>query len=175
MHFIVMRANQAPDLARALSDGQREAMRPFGIDHIVRDETWPDAYLIAAQSEPGHLLGGLRIEQRTPDHRLPLERALGLPMAMQMKLIRRSVIGPVEVCGLWVAEHRSEPGLGDRLVRLGLAVAAADGMAHAVAFCGQHSLPLALRTGFRFGRGEGVVAYPDSRYQSRIVWQRIRR
>ena len=173
MHFTVTRAALAPDLARALIDGQREAMRPFGIDHIVHGEIWPEAYLVAAESEPGRPVAGLRLEQRTADHRLPLERALALPDETQAKLDQRTAAGIVELCGLWVAQPAPERDLGDRLVRLGLAVAAAEGLAHVVAFGGQHSLPLALRTGFHFEGGEPVFPYPDPRYQSRLVWQRL--
>ena len=156
-------------------EGQRAAMRPYGIDSCVRSEVWPDAYLVTAELEPGVPIGGLRIEQRSTSHRLPLELAIEPPEVMRRTLDRRTEAGLVELCGMWVAPAAKVPHLADRLVRLGIAVAAAEGMKHVVAFGGQHSLPLALRTGFRFGRGEPVFAYPDSRYHSRVVWQRIRR
>ncbi len=175
MHFIVIRAAQAPDLARAMFEGQRAALSPFGIDHLAQPGTQPDAYLVAAESPPGTPVGGLRLQQRLPERRLPLEASVALSPAIERKLARFEREGIVELGGMWVANSDGEPNLPDRLVYLGLEVAAAAGMRHVVALGGQHSIPLALRTGFRLGGGEPVFAFPDNRYRSRLVWFRTPR
>jgi hypothetical protein len=172
MHFTVIRASEAPDLARAMYEGQRAALRPYGIDHLAKPGTQPDAYLVAAELAPGKPIGGLRLQQRLSNRGLPLESSITASEAIARKLDRYEREGLVELGGMWVAEPEAETHLADRLVYLGLEVAAAAGMRHVVALGGQHSIPLALRTGFRLGGGEPVFAFPDTRYRSRLVWFR---
>ena len=172
MHFTVIRAAQAPELSRALYEGQRAALRPYGIDHLAKPGTQPDAYLVAAELEAGKPIGGIRLQQRLPNRALPLESSIAVSAATARKLDRFERQGIVELGAMWVAEPEAEPHLADRLVYLGLEVAAAAGMRHVVALGGQHSIPLALRTGFRLGPGEPVFAFPDARYRSRLVWFR---
>ena len=171
MHFTVIRAAQAPDLARAMYEGQRAALRPHGIDHLAKPGMRPDAYLVAAEEEPGVPVGGLRLQQRLPGRPLPLEESIAVPADTARKLDRLVASGLVELGAMWVAAA-AEPDLADRLVYLGLEVATATGMHHVVALGGQHSLPLALRTGFRFEDGEPAFAFPDPRYRSQLVWFR---
>jgi hypothetical protein len=153
-------------------EGQRAALGPYGIDHLAKPGTQPDAYLVAAELEPGKPIGGLRLQQRLPNRRLPLEGSIAVSPAVERKLARFERQGIVELGAMWVAEPEAEPHLPDRLVYLGLEVAAAAGMRHVVALGGQHSIPLALRTGFRLCGGEPVFAFPDPRYRSRLVWFR---
>jgi hypothetical protein len=175
MHFQVVRAAQAPALARALVEGQRAALRRHGLDHIVSGEVHPDAYLVAAELESGALAGGLRLEERTPDHHLPLERAVDLPAGLLRKLEFRAAEGLMELCGVWVATPPAEPLLAERLVHLGFAVARARAMGHVVGFGAQHSLPLALRVGFHFEAEDPAFPYPTPRYESRVVWLHLPR
>jgi hypothetical protein len=173
MHFIVMRASQAPALSRALSAGQTAAMRPYGIEHIVKPTTFPGAMLVAAEVEPGVPLGGLRVEPRTATHLLPLEQARETHFITARKIGRRAEEGLAELGGLWVSSTSTEPDLPARLVRLGIAVAQAEGFQHLVALCGHHSLHIALACGFRLEPGEPVIPYPDARYRSRVAWMRL--
>jgi hypothetical protein len=175
MHFVITRAREAPGLARAMVQGQQAAMQPYGIEFIVNPEVHPDAVLIAAENDSGVPIGGLRLERRTADHHLQLEGEVHLPEASQHKLDARATDGLVELCGMWVAREAGEPRLPDRLVRLAIALAAAEGTAHMVALGGQHSLPLALRTGFHFEEGEPVFPFPNPKYRSRVVWLRLPR
>ncbi len=175
MHFVITRAREAPALARAMAEGQQAAMQPYGIDFIVNPGIHPEAHLVAAETEPGVPIGGLRLEQRTADHRLQLEGEVELPEASQRKLEARAGEGLVELCGMWVARDTGVRRLPDRLVRLAIALAAAQGTVHMVALGGQHSLPLALRTGFQLEEGEPVFPFPNPRYRSRVVWLRVPR
>ncbi len=175
MHFVITRAREAPGLARAMTQGQQAAMQPYGINFLVNPHIDPEACLVAAEVQPGIPIGGLRLEQRTADHRLQLEDEVQLPEASQRKLEARASEGLVELCGMWVARDAGVRRLPDRLVRLGIALAAAQGTVHMVALGGQHSLPLALRTGFHFEDGEPVFPFPNPQYRSRIVWLRVPR
>lgn len=175
MHFVITRASEAPELARAMAERQQAAMRPYGIDFVVNPDIHPEAHLVVAVIEPGVPIGGLRLEQRTADHHLQLEGEVELPEASQRKLEARAEDGLVELCGMWVARDSGVRRLPDRLVRLGLALAAAQGTAHMVALGGQHSLPLALRSGFHFEEGEPVFPFPNPNYRSRLVWMRVPR
>lgn len=175
MHFVIARAREAPELARAMAEGQQAAMQPYGIDFVVNPDVHPEARLVAAEVEPGVPVGGLRLEQRTADHRLQLEGEVELPEASHRKLEARAAEGLVELCGMWVAREGGVRRLPDRLVRLGIALAAAQGTAHMVALGGQHSLPLALRCGFHFEEGEPVFLFPNPEYRSRVVWLRLPR
>ena len=173
MHFVITRAREAPELVRAMVDGQQAAMAPYGIPFLVNPDVDPEARLVAAEVEAGIPVGGLRLEQRTADHRLQLEGEVALPEASLRKLEARAAEGLVELCGMWVARDARLRRLPDRLVRLGIALAAAQGTAHMVALGGKHSLPLALRCGFHFEDGEPVFPFPDPTYHSRIVWLRL--
>jgi hypothetical protein len=175
MHFVIARAHEAPALARAMAVGQQAAMRPYGIDFIVNPDIHPEARLVAAELEPGVPAGGLRLELRTTDHRLQLEGEVELPEASRLKLEARAEEGLLELCGMWVAREARVPRLPDRLVRLGIALAAAEGATHMVALGDQHSLPLALRSGFHFEDGEPVFPFPNPNYRSRVVWLRLPR
>ena len=174
MHFVITRAREAPVLALAMAAGQQIAMQPYGIDFLVNPHIHPEARLVAAVGDAGMPIGGLRLERRTPEHHLPLEGEVALPEASQRKLEGRAAAGLVELCGMWVEREAGERRLPDRLVRLGIALAAAEGVPHMVALGGQHSLPLALRSGFHFEDGEPVFPFPNPKYRSRVVWLRVR-
>ena len=175
MHFVITRAREAPALVRAMVEGQQAAMAPYGIPFMVNPDVDPEARLVAAEVEPGVPIGGLRLERRTADHHLQLEGEVELPASSQRKLEIRAAEGLVELCGMWVTRDAGVRHLPDRLVRLGIALAAAQGTVHMVALGGQHSLPLALRTGFHFEDGEPVFPFPDPTCRSRLVWLRLPR
>src|ERR1700722_11761696 len=97
MHFTVIRAAQAPDLARAMYEGQRAALRPYGIDQLAKPGTQPDAYLVAAEVAPGRPIGGPRLQQRLPNRHLPLEGSITASEAIARKLDRYEREGLVEL------------------------------------------------------------------------------
>ncbi len=175
MHFVITRAREAPELARAMVQGQQAAMAPYGIPFLVNPDVDPEARLVAAEVEPGMPVGGLRLEQRTADHHLQLEGEVALPEPSQRKLEARAAQGLVELCGMWVGRDAGVRRLPDRLVRLAIALAAAAGVGHMVALGGPHSRPLALRAGFRVEDGEPVFPFPNPNYRSRVVWLQLPR
>jgi hypothetical protein len=175
-HFSLERAGRARPLANAMANGQRHALRRFGLAHLVQPgDVDPAAYLIAAHRESGPVCAGLRLHPRRAAHPLPLELAVAIPAGVVLKLDQLEPRGLAELCALWVSADVEDKHLAVRMLRFAIRASAGLGWATLVALGGQHSLPLALRVGFRFDETEPTFVYPDERYRSRLVWLRMSR
>lgn len=166
------RADLAPRLAQAMYDGQRRALRQFGLEGMAtKPPLEPGVLLVVARTGDSQLCAGLRLQRRTADRALPLEAAVELPEASRCKLDELEPRGLAELGALWVDPAMRSEAVADIVVHFAITVARTHHMPNLVSLGARHSIPLALRTGFRLDSTEPAFTYPDSRYQSRLVWR----
>ncbi|MBY0452028.1 MAG: hypothetical protein K2P92_03265 [Bdellovibrionaceae bacterium] len=165
------------DMRGQYQDGLASALSRFGVDQVVlktvEKKSNEDTFVVLATSSAGHELGGIRIEIKTPENRLPLEKcATKFQTTIQMKIdqyVQQNYI-VAEICGLWASPLAKGTGLGADLALQSTQLALDLGADVVVSMLPSHTLGYFTRLGFVTDRDIPVLTYPDDRYLSTVVW-----
>lgn len=158
-------------------DGLTHALSRFGVEQVVlktvEKKSNEDTFVVLATNSMGIELGGIRIEIKTPENRLPLEKCTTkFQSAIQVKIdryIKQSYV-VAEICGLWASPLAKGTGLGSDLALQATQLALDLGADVVVSMLPSHTLNYFTRLGFVMDREIPVLAYPDDRYLSSVVW-----
>lgn len=158
-------------------EGLTHALSRFGVEQVVlktvEKKSNEDTYVVLATNPAGFELGGIRIEIKTPQNRLPLEKCTTQHQAtIQMKIdqyIRQNYV-VAEICGLWASPLAKGTGLGPDLALQATQLSIDLGADIIVSMLPNHTLTYFTRLGFIADREIPVLAYPDDRYLSTVVW-----
>lgn len=129
----------------------------------------------------GIVLGGIRIEIKSIDNPLPLEKS---KLSNNDKLIDRvneltqnGHLTIAELCGLWTNSEAKErvggiKGLGQILCDQAYKVSRELGVDSMIAILPRHSLQFLLNLNFTVDPDLKDITYPDDRYLSTVVWMK---
>lgn len=129
-------------------------------------------YIIATDEHTKELAGGLRLYIRRGGSKLPVERALAKNHSLIKQIGLQGRHGIAEVCGLWAQSCWRSTGLSGALMRVAVASMPLLNVSHGIGFSHHHIIHTRLTApiGWVFDQSVGMVAYPDARYQSTVVW-----
>lgn len=172
------RALDEPELCRKFIQGHTEVLSRHNFGHISSaNPAWmfnPDVYVILAysKSRPEVLLGGGRIEIKTPTYQLPVERSLaGLDYKI-IDLVRAEMPGTSEFCGLWNSKEAVGRKITTIIVMYGFSLLAKLRLNSCFLLCSPHTFYLAEMLGCRMITelgNEGAFDYPTDRFKA-YVW-----
>lgn len=158
-------------------DGLTHALSRFGVEQVVlktvEKKSNEDTFVVLARNSQGLELGGIRIEIKTPDNRLPLEKCTTqyqatIQIKIDQHIKQKNVVA--EICGLWASPLAKGSGLGSDLALQATQLAMDLGADVIVSMLPSHTLPYFTRLGFVTDREIPVLTYPDDRYLSTVVW-----
>ena len=176
----VLRAMDAPDIARTIFEGQKEVLKSFKVDGISSAQPdWINSPLsfivVAVEVDSGELAAALRLDIADPEMPIPLESAIShIVSDLRPRVLRLvSQKGIAEMCGLFVRRRYSGRNLPKILARAALSVASLLRIYHIVGFFNDYSLQ-AIGKPFGFTKvstlgDTGVFEYPDARYLSTVM------
>ncbi len=127
-------------------------------------------FIVAEDESTGEFVGGLRLYFRLAGMLLPVERVLAGNYKLHQTLNRRSHLGIAEISGLWVQSRWRGTGLSSALVRVAVAAMPLLKAAYGIAFSHHHVLKSWYPIGFVIDHAAGRLPYPDTRYESSVIW-----
>jgi len=158
-------------------EGHVKVLSDYGITNITtNNDDWmynPMVYAIVAEDELGVVQGGIRIHVADPDHRLPVEDAIGEMDPKIYTLIREfSINGTGELCGLWNSKAVAGLGISLLLIRAGISIVNQINLSSLFTICADYTLPMVHRVGFvvedQLGN-KGEFIYPNENYIARVL------
>lgn len=168
-----IRAYKSPDdLETSLRyvEGHRKVLESYGVTKVTSaNNDWvynPDTYVIIVESEDGsRILGGTRVQVRTPGNRMPMEDAIAKVDKNIYKYI--DTIGDynvAEFCGLFNSKEVAGWGIGSMFLgRIAIAISSKVGIKNLVGLCSPATLRNSLKVGFEILRdlgNNGIFYYP---------------
>jgi hypothetical protein len=172
------RALDEPELCRKFIEGHAEVLSRHNFGHISSaNPAWmfnPDVYVLLAysKSRPEVLLGGGRIEIKSKNYQLPVERSLAALDPKIVDLVTEKQPGSSEFCGLWNSRHAVGRKITTILVMYGFSLLANLKLKSCFLLCSPHTFYLAEMLGCRkiveLGK-EGAFDYPTDRFKA-YVW-----
>lgn len=172
------RAVDEPELCRKFIQGHTEVLARHNFGHISSaNPAWmfnPNVYVILAysKSRPEVLLGGGRIEIKTPTYQLPVERSLATRDYKIVELVRREMPGTSEFCGLWNSRAAVGRKITTIVVMYGFSLLSTLGLNSCFLLCSPHTFYLAEMLGCRMLTElgtEGAFNYPTDKFRA-YVW-----
>jgi hypothetical protein len=159
----VFKAADEVETSLRFVEGHRKVLEAYGITKLTSaTETWvhdPNTYVIIAESGNGErILGGTRVQVRTPKLKMPMEDAI----SKVDKSIYRFVdnIGDnnvAEFCGLFNSKEVAGYGIGSMFLgRVAIAISSELGIRHLMGLCSPATLRNSFRVGFEILRELGV-------------------
>ncbi|MEM6264606.1 MAG: hypothetical protein AAGI38_18990 [Bacteroidota bacterium] len=158
-----------------------DRLNQTGIPSVTStDEKWmenPDIHAIVMQDiSTGQLLGGIRVQQPSSTHLLPMEEAMiqSTPHLYSpvKKMLQDSGVPYAELSGQWVSDHVRSRGLNVFMIKEGMKLARNLGISHLYAFVEKRSKIIGDRLKFDFLEefGEnGSFIYPLPNIESIIL------
>jgi hypothetical protein len=177
--FVVAQPGSRPDLWVAYLAGARASYRMHGVESVlelddVRDGSTTALFIAVVESD-GRVVGGLRVQG--PYERVEQASALrewaGRDGSVQMRrqIARRLREGVIEVKAVWVAQQISRRGeVTAALARAFVHCLNLMDVRYAMCTAASHTLTRWQTSGGRVSADVRAVAFPDSRYQTRLVW-----
>ncbi len=157
--------------------GLSQALKRFGVDQVilktVERQHNEDTFAIVAHNQLGQALGGIRIEVKTPNNKLPLEKCQTRYQNIIQQKINSTVTHEqiiVEICGLWSHPMGKGLNLGENLAFEATQLAIDLGADVITSMLPSHTIKHFTRLGYFFDREIPPMAYPDDRYLSTVVW-----
>ena len=164
--------------------GLTSALKKYNVDGDILETVnrfgSRDTQYILVESK-NIILGGIRIEIKTADDLLPLEKS---KLSHDAKLINRvnaltqnGRLTIAELCGLWTNSEAKErlggvKGLGQLLCDQAYKATRELGIDSMIAILPRHSLQFLLNLNFTVDPDLKDISYPDDRYLSTVVWMK---
>lgn len=175
--FHVFKAIDSPQICQKFAQGHLNVLKDYGITNIsTNNNTWmtnKNIYGIIAFDQNHDVVGGIRIQIADGEIPLPMEVAVGKIDKKVLELVKSlKSKGIAELCALWNAKKVSGLGVSLLLMRAGIALANQLKIAHMVAICGQHTIEMVRRVGFRIDvnvGNDGYFPYPSNEHKANIV------
>lgn len=159
----VYRAADEVETSQRFVEGHRKMLEAYGVAKVTSaSETWiddPDTYVIIAESGDGdRILGGTRIQVRTPNMKLPMEDAIAkVDTNIYGYVDRIGDFNVAEFCGLFNSKEVAGYGIGSMFLgRVAIAVASQVGIKYLMGLCSPATLRNSFRVGFEILRELGV-------------------
>lgn len=166
----VFRAADEVETSLRFVDGHRKMLEAYGVAKVTSaNEAWiddPDTYVVIAESGDGErILGGTRIQVRTPAMKLPMEDAIAKIDPTIYKYVDQ--IGDynvAEFCGLFNSKEVAGYGIGSMFLgRVAIAISSQVGIKYLLGLCSPATLRNSFRVGFEILRdlgNNGKFYYP---------------
>jgi hypothetical protein len=145
-------------------------LEAYGVTKVTSSaETWvtdPDTYVIVAESvEDNRILGGTRIQVRTPQMPLPMEHAIAkIDKTIYGYVEKIGNYNVAEFCGLFNSKEVAGYGIGSMFLgRVAIAISSKIGIKYLLGLCSPATLRNSSRVGFEILRdlgNNGKFYYP---------------
>lgn len=178
--FTTFTSAENPDLWFNYLQGLESALERFGVEKIVLlticKQASDSTYVILSRNPVGRVLGAIRLEVKSENSSLPIEKIENSSSRILLHKINTQAKNGkklAEICGVWVSAEAQGQGLGADLIfevtRLGvkLNVDILIGVAAA------HTLDYCLKLGYVVDPDLPKIVYPDDRYLSTVVWYHV--
>lgn len=156
-------------------------LRKYGVDEVILNSVeyqyLEDTYIILVKSDSGQNIGGIRVEFKSLQNLLPIEK-LHTPyqkfLNSKISELWNSGFSIAELSGLWVNKdiqfNQFNGKLGPELCRRAYKLALGLKADYVVAMPPMHTRDMFLNLGFIADLEIPPMAYPDDRYISSILW-----
>ncbi len=176
--FVLLDSVKNPILWNNYQQGLKSALVRFGVEKVALSSVVKhnsiDTYAILSQdAETGVALGGIRLEVKSINNILPLEKIESTYREIILKKITNQANQNgklAEICGLWVSAEANGRGMGAELALQATQLGVKLNINILVSMLPAHTLDYFLRLGFVVDQDLPKLAYPDDRYLSTIVW-----
>lgn len=159
----VYKAAEEIETSQRFVEGHRKMLEAYGVTKVTSaGETWvydPDTYVIIAESGDGErILGGTRIQVRTPTMKLPMEDAIAkVDSTIYGYVDKIGDYNVAEFCGLFNSKEVAGYGIGSMFLgRVAIAVASQVNINCLMGLCSPATLRNSSRVGFEILRDLGV-------------------
>lgn len=159
----VYKAADEKETSLRFVDGHRKMLEAYGVTKVTSaGETWiedPDTYVIIAESsDDKRILGGTRIQVRTPQMKLPMEDAIAkVDKNIYSYVDKIGDYNVAEFCGLFNSKEVAGYGIGSMFLgRVAIAIASSIGIRCLVGLCSPATLRNSARVGFEILRDLGM-------------------
>ena len=166
----VYKAVDEIDTSLRFVEGHRKMLEAYGVAKVTSaSEAWiddPDTYVIIAEScDDQRILGGTRIQVRTPSMKLPMEDAIAkVDKNIYSYVDRIGDYNVAEFCGLFNSKEVAGYGIGSMFLgRVAIAIASQFGVKYLMVLCSPATLRNSARVGFEILRDlaiNGKFYYP---------------
>lgn len=168
-----IRAYKSPDdieTSLRYVEGHRKVLESYGVTKVTSaSNDWvynPHTYVIIVESEDGsRILGGTRVQVRTPGNRMPMEDAIAkVDKSIYQYIDAIGDYNVAEFCGLFNSKEVAGWGIGSMFLgRIAIAIASKVGIKNLMGLCSPATLRNSLKVGFEILRdlgNNGVFYYP---------------
>lgn len=156
--------------------GLSSALKRFSVDGVVlttvEKKEKEEVYVICATNSANQIIGGIRLEIKTSNNLLPLEKC----SVRQKDLIKMTIGSYVqqdqsvgEICGLWMNPDFKGSGVGRKLALEATQLGLGLGLNLLISMLPEHTLKYFTSLGFIPTPNLQPMAYPDDRYISTVV------
>lgn len=159
----VYKAADEVDTSLRFVEGHRKMLEAYGVTKVTSAaESWiedPDTYVIIAESSDDHrILGGTRIQVRTPTMKLPMEDAIAkVDKSIYSYMDRYGDYNVAEFCGLFNSKEVAGYGIGSMFLgRVAIAISSQIGINCLLGLCSPATLRNSARVGFEILRELGM-------------------
>ena len=159
----VYKAVDEIDTSLRFVEGHRKMLEAYGVAKVTSaSEAWiddPDTYVIIAEScDDQRILGGTRIQVRTPSMKLPMEDAIAkVDKNIYSYVDRIGDYNVAEFCGLFNSKEVAGYGIGSMFLgRVAIAIASQIGVKYLMGLCSPATLRNSARVGFEILRDLGI-------------------
>ncbi len=162
--------------------GLNKVLKKYGVDGVVLNTanslSSANTIIILAKNSFGESIGGIRIEIKTDENPLPLEK-----ITMHYKKILNAKIHGLhengntiaEICGLWAnseARNRTSIGkLAPTLIKIAFEICDDLCVDNITAITPAHTTGFLVELGFAPDSDIPSFAYPDDRYITTVMWR----
>lgn len=160
------------ELVEEFNRRQQDCYAAFSVEraakkvHAKREQS---VHFIVAETMSGEIVGGARFHVRSPKNPLPIEKALPTDSRVHAAMALRQQHGVAEYSGLWASPAGRGTGLSAVLISTTVAASANLKVRCGLGFT-HHHLVFWTPLGFQVDEELGFFPYPDSRYQSYVLW-----
>lgn len=159
----VFKAADEVETSLRFVDGHRKMLEAYGVTKVTSSaETWvddPDTYVIVAESsDDKRILGGTRIQLRTPTMKLPMEHAIAkVDQSIHGYVDKIGDYNVAEFCGLFNSKEVAGYGIGSMFLgRVAIAISSQIGIKYLLGLCSPATLRNSARVGFEILRDLGM-------------------
>lgn len=165
------------DLCLKFAAGHKKVLEDFGVKNVTSsNHSWmddPDTYCIVYMDEMGAMVGGIRVEMATEEHRMPISSAISKYDDKILTFIDAHKAGGIgEVCGMWTDRRVAGLGVGHGLVRFAVYTITNTFMGKGICLVTEFTKVIVEKFGFivanEFGLN-GTFEYPDARYIATVM------
>ena len=178
LNYLSFVSAEKPNLWSKYQAGLRDVLIHFGVDQVVLStaphQLSEDTYVIIAFDKNNFTLGGIRLEIKSSQNKIPLEKIehqIRERLSIKIKIESDQSKGKLaEVCGLWVSREAKGLGIGSELAYQATRLATDLKIHTLISLLPTHTLNYFLSLGYQIDPSMPRISYPDDRYISTVVW-----